>query len=115
MKRTRLKPRSKRSIQADLSKAVIREAVFLRDGYCCIMSVGVPGAPGCSGPLTPHHLRKASQGGAYEMENLVTLCSGHNTWVEDNPWSAHRLGLVCRNGETLDECWDKLRAARLVP
>lgn len=83
--------------------------MFARDGYRCLLS-GARCLPG----LTVHHLLKASQGGKYVSENLVTLCAPCNSAVEDHPRLFHTLGLVCRRGETLEECWAKLRSAGLV-
>lgn len=97
-------------------QAEVRRAVFKRDGGCIvralgemrIVSEGVP-VPGCFGPPSAHHLLKASQGGAYTEENLVTLCVGHNDWVEDQPRAAYALGLVIRRG---DHPADALRRRR---
>lgn len=81
-------------------RAVVREAVFTRDG-CCVLR-GVEGAGQCFGsPFTPHHRRKASQGGAYTVDNLVTLCAHHNDELEANADLAAigvALGLVIRRG-----------------
>jgi 5-methylcytosine-specific restriction endonuclease McrA len=73
----------------------VREAVFRRDGHRCQL---LPRDPEhrCWGPLTFHHLRKASAGGGYTEENGLTLCAGGNTWVEDHPDRALELGLVIR-------------------
>ncbi|MDE2096428.1 MAG: HNH endonuclease [Patescibacteria group bacterium] len=107
LKRTgRLNPMSaKRRAQAK-SRAEIREAVFARDKVCQ-WPVSYGGQFGfalcaskCFGPLTPHHLLKASQGGQYSMENLVALCARHNQEVEDHPMMARALGLVKRREVT---------------
>jgi 5-methylcytosine-specific restriction endonuclease McrA len=113
MKRSRLNPRSAKSKAADAEHDLVREAVFARDGYRCLLA-GRRDVPPCAGYLTPHHLAKASQGGAYVKEGLVTLCSFHNGWVEDHPNLAHEKGLVCRAGDTLLLCWARMRAAGLV-
>ena len=68
-------------------------AVFERDGHQCRLRWRME-AGDCFGPLTYHHLRKASQGGAYTMENGACLCAGHNVWVEDHPYRARGLGMV---------------------
>lgn len=81
---------------ADLPRrAKVREAVFARDNWTCRLAT-TRQVGGCLGPLTPHHVRKASAGGPYVEENLVTLCSHHNSWVEDHPIAAQMLGLVER-------------------
>jgi 5-methylcytosine-specific restriction endonuclease McrA len=79
-------------------RRAIREAVFRRDGHC----VALDKWPGhrCFGEQkeTVHHLKKASQGGRYVEENLVWLCSGFNSFVEDavgdDREALKRVGLV---------------------
>lgn len=111
---------AKRRAELDARRGV-RELVFDRDGHRC-QAAGAPllarveararlGVPleqlraavlelgRCYGPLTPHHLLKESQGGAYEASNLVALCSRHNSWVEDYPDHARALGLVVKSWE----------------
>lgn len=106
----RLNPVSpKRKAQKD-ERAEIRDRVFARDSYRCLLWFD----HNCEGGLTPHHLRKASQGGPYAVSNLVTLCAYANGLVEDEPDWTHRLGLVVRNGESLEEAWDRMHAAGLV-
>lgn len=91
----------------------IIDAVFARDGGCILRRhVHVVGR--CYGaPMTPHHLRKAGQGGTWTASNLVTLCAFHNGWVENWPQTAHRLGLVIRTGEIAADAWARMRAAGL--
>lgn len=102
-RRTRLRSRGA-SRQADRrSDGVVRAAVFARDGQVCRMAWHQDTE--CVGRLTPHHLRKASSGGAYSLENLVALCEFHNGWVEDHPQAATQLGLVVREG---DPAWQSL-------
>lgn len=72
---------SKKKAAANRLKPFIRGAVFARDGYQCRLK-GIPGAGECFGGLTPHHVLKASQGGAYTEDNLVTLCAHHNDQIE---------------------------------
>lgn len=88
----------------------VRHAVFVRDGWRCRLE----GLGGCWGPPTPHHLRKSQEGGPYVEENLVCLCAGHNTWVEDHPPEARRLGLVERGLETPEATWATLFACGLA-
>ena len=93
-------PRESAKRKAERAKhPEIREAVFQRDGGC--MLAWLKRDHVCSGArMTPHHLRKASaQKGGYTEENLVTLCAGANSYVEDFPDEAHALGLVIRSGE----------------
>lgn len=86
-----IKVKSERRYSENDYREQIRQAVFARDGGCVLFGEGW--GP-CSGPDTPHHLKKASAGGSYSMTNLVTLCSHHNVKVEDYPDEARALGLV---------------------
>lgn len=74
---------------------LVREAVFLRDQMKCRLAT-VQAAGPCGYQMTVHHLKKASAGGAYSLENLVTLCAVHNDWCEDHPIAAAHLGMVIR-------------------
>lgn len=56
----------------------------------------------CFGRLTPHHLLKASAGGAFSEDNIVVLCAGCNDWVEDHPLEATALGMVRRASTEVD-------------
>jgi hypothetical protein len=75
----------------------VRSAVFERDGGCLLHHHG-----NCAGvPLTPHHRRKASQGGKYTELNLMTLCSFHNDELEADAdfalWALHHGVVLKRN------------------
>lgn len=97
-RRRGVKPVSDRRAADRDRRDEVRAAVFARDRYCRLIDrADVAGT--CRGPLTPHHLRKASAGGGYTEDNLVALCAGHNTWVEDEPDLAYSLGLVRRRGD----------------
>jgi 5-methylcytosine-specific restriction endonuclease McrA len=79
-------------------RADVRAAVFARDDWRCRLH-GFTLAGACFGPLTPHHVVKSSQGGAYSLDNLVTLCSSHNDRLEADAGLARlavELGLVVR-------------------
>ena len=83
LKRTgRLSQKSKRKEEAAADELIEREFVFARDGRRCR-------AAGwwdpCMGPPTVHHVLKASQGGTYHRDNLVTLCAHHNGLLEADP------------------------------
>lgn len=94
----RLKPMSNKH-RAELEpRRDVRLQLNARDGGRCRLEQVAEAGP-CAGPATPHHLRKAGQGGEYDVDNLVTLCARHNTWVEDHPDAAHALGLVVRRGD----------------
>jgi len=72
----------------------VAEAAAERDGGCRLAHLG-----GCAGPLTAHHLRKSSSGGAYVSENIVSLCAFHNTFVEDHPEHPDCRALTIREGD----------------
>jgi 5-methylcytosine-specific restriction endonuclease McrA len=79
----------------------VRARVFARDRFTCVLR-GVAGAGTCFGPLTPHHKLKASQGGAYSEENLVSMCSSMNDRLEsdaDLAARARKLGYVILRGD----------------
>lgn len=97
LKRTgRLKPMSDKRRDQLPAEAVVRAAVFARDGHRCRIKPLLKGTrwERCWGRLTVHHLRKAGQCGAFTEENLISACAGHNGWVEDHPKLAAKLGLV---------------------
>lgn len=113
-------PKRRRGIRPVSAKAlalvdehrVVRERVFRRDQWRCQL-LALDARHRCTGaPLTPHHLQKSWKGGPYEDHNLVTLCAGGNTWVEDHPDEAWPLGLVVREGESIDEAWARMARAR---
>lgn len=103
----------RRTPQEFADRVRIRATVYARDGERCRLD-GHEGHECQSSLLTVHHLLKASQGGPYSVDNLVTLCAEANDWVEDNPDAAHSVGLVCRRGETVEDCWVQMRKAGLV-
>lgn len=111
----------RKALAADRHAAV--GAVFARDGWRKVQGVWVGGrcipaqvgAPGrCYGPLTPHRLKKGSAGGGYTVENVVAACARMNDWIEDHPDEAHAMGLVVRQGETVEEAWRRMQAHGLL-
>ncbi len=92
----KMSPSSTKRVNDLRRRRVVKEAVFRRDGGC-ILRDGRWGP--CYGILTVHHLKKASQGGAYDEANLVALCARHNGKVEDEPTMAHAMGLVVKSWE----------------
>ena len=92
-RRSRLRPVSAARASEAKERVRVRGLVFERDGWRCRM------APlgGCWGVLTFHHVKKASQGGAYSVENGATLCAFHNDLIEsdaDIAAVAESMGLV---------------------
>jgi hypothetical protein len=91
-----LRPKPKPAAETRRRAAVI-EAVFVRDARCLMESVGP-----CFGRQTPHHRRKAGQGGSFTEDNIVRLCSWHNDELEaDAPLArwGERHGFVLRTGD----------------
>lgn len=113
----RLSPRSVKREAEAAERFIIRGFVFARDGHRCLLA-GREAGPlthsRCSEPSV-HHLRKSAQGGEYQPWNLVTLCTWANGAIEDHPDEAWRIGLVCRRGETLPECYERMAVAGLTP
>jgi len=95
LRRSPLKPMSEKRRDAIPDRAQVRSQVFARDGYRC-QAASLFLDVRCFGNLTVHHLTKASQGGTYTPDNLVTLCARHNDLIEERPTIATALGLVRR-------------------
>ena len=92
LRRTSFLPRPRFDPDALADRRLIREAVFARDRWTCLLA-GVEGAGPCFGMLTVHHRRKASGGGAYRLNNLATLCALHNDALESDADVA-RIGVA---------------------
>ena len=98
-----MRPMSNKKRRQLAERARVRYAVFERDGGC--LAEGVKGLGKCWGPWTPHHVLKASQGGAYSPDNLITLCSHHNSLFEadaDAAEIARENGFVRKSWEAAD-------------
>lgn len=99
LKRSRLRAKPLEAAEAK-RRAEVRGLVFARDGFRCVLAdnpAAIAALGPCFGRITLHHLRKASQGGEYSVENGLTLCQAMNDAVEDNPRAAFLLGLVIRS------------------
>jgi hypothetical protein len=108
--RKRLKPQSDKRAAGAADRAAVREQVFERDHYRCqwplerihaVVHAGgrMPNAMLLAfhtEDLTYHHLRKASAGGEYSVANGLTLCSFHNSMIEDFPIECELVDLVIR-------------------
>jgi len=106
-RRKRINPVSKKRRDARPEHDAVVAAVFERDQGCRFLSFRAACEEAtrpaltladliCFGPPTPHHLKKASAGGLFTLDNLVQLCAAHNDWVEDHPKEATTMGLVIR-------------------
>lgn len=107
-----LPPQSDKRAGESEARRIVRLAVIARDRVCLLGPL--LGEDRCSGDLTFHHLRKRSQGGGWTLDNGVALCAKMNAWVEDFPLEAWRMGLVCRRGESLEACWERMRITGLL-
>lgn len=128
MKRSRLRGRSAKTIAAVPDRGFVRDQVFARDGFRCLLSRPLSLSPSlflilsggpllghkCFGPNTPHHILKAGQGGSYDTLNLVTLCVLANDLVEEYPGQAWNLGLVQLAGDSLADCWQRMVSVGLA-
>lgn len=81
--------RAKRKTLA-VPKDVYQE-VLARDHGC--RAAGV--APGqCAGRIDPHHVLRRSQGGPDTVENLISLCRLHHSWVHEHPAESYAFGFL---------------------
>lgn len=91
MKRTKLASSSKkgRAFDAEFDKA--KDAVRERSGGDCEVRSGV-----CTGRHEhTHHIRRRSQQGGNEPENLAGTCSRCHSWIHEHPaWSYENRWLV---------------------
>lgn len=112
LRRTKgVNPVSARRRASFSARAEVREQVAIRDRGVCRLSL-LSSSHHCAGGPETHELRKASaDSGTYTLANCVLTCSAANAWVEDFPDQAHALGLVVRNGETVDDALDRQRKA----
>ena len=83
---------AKRRSEALTRREVVRQA--LGPGAMCSLMLS-PDSGRCFGPIVGHELVKRSQlrGAHLDRRLIVALCSGHNSWVEDHPLEAQRLGV----------------------
>jgi ribosomal protein L32 len=97
----------KRAEKFDLH-AALRAKVIARDGGCVLHGET---DRDCIGRNTVHHRRKASACGAWSLKNLVCLCWGHNTDIENRPdyYRDRWPWLVVRPG---DAEYESLKAKR---
>ena len=94
MKRTRIKPRSKKRLAEVEQRRAVVAAVFHRDWFCCQAKTLVPQIR-CWGELDAHELLSRGRGGDYlDPENVTTLCRAHHDWCHDHPLEATAVGLL---------------------
>ncbi len=100
MKRSRLRPVSKRREREIAERRVMLEENFgPRDTWQCWVSHRPAMAlimGGCYGAVNGHEIVKRSQwrDGILEPKNILMLCNLHNEFVEREPDIAHKFGLM---------------------
>lgn len=111
MKRSRIR---QKPVEFDPERDALRRRVITRDRECVLLALDPNHRSRCTGGSDVHELRKRSAGGSiYDDRNCVFVCNAGNTVdIEGYPDWAHALGLVCRRGETLEDCWLRMAAAR---
>lgn len=95
LQRSPLRPVSLRKLREKRAERKVWEQVKERDKTCRLTALGGT----CFGPLTPHHVKKASQGGRFTLSNIVAGCAHHNGMVENEPALAYSLGFVVKPWE----------------
>ena len=105
MKRSPLRPVSPRRRALNAERRRLLEARYgKRNSWRCFVKdrpqmLALMGP--CFGPVDGHETLKRSRGGSIvDLDIIVMLCAHHNGWVEDNPQTAHALGLA-------DHGWEK--------
>lgn len=91
MKRSPMRPVSRKQAAKNREYARTRIEALERDGYACQLRTA---EHRCEGMLQTHHIVRRSQGGSNDAANLVTLCAAGHAWVHANPQAAADLGLL---------------------
>lgn len=93
MRRTRLRPVSKRRRDTFAERTLLILRVHERD-VTCQARTRVPEIE-CGGPLDVHEIipRSVWPRGELVEANCTLVCRSHHDWIGDNPVEAHRLGL----------------------
>ena len=99
MKRTKIRAVSSKRLKENVErKRRMIEHFGPQDEWKCQLAPNID-TP-CFGPIAGHEILKRSRGGSItDMDNIMLACSMHNSWVEDNPDEAHRLGLAKHSWE----------------
>lgn len=96
---------------------MIREQALKRDGGCVIgQLIGID----CEGPLDGHHKVPIEEGGAFEIDNVITLCHSHHPMLEGFRRRVLRFEAPVRCGHNhryehaRRECHERIRRQRLA-
>jgi hypothetical protein len=110
MKRSRLRPVSKKRRAENVErKALMEEKFGPRENWrCAFPQIDNGFGLGCFGDVNGHEVLKRSRGGSVtDMTIVVLACQYHNDWVEENPRQAHRMGLAAH-------AWDDAHVSPLT-
>jgi hypothetical protein len=105
-----IRRKSKHRAKIDRQRALLMLEYFGPRPWKCYMhgvwtiALGIDVGP-CYGRVDGHEVLKRSRAGStdenlLDMAGIRLLCSRHNTWIEDHPPEATRLGLA-------DHAWDR--------
>jgi 5-methylcytosine-specific restriction protein A len=96
----------------------VRQAVYARDEWLCVLA-GLQQLGPCVDGLSLQHRVPRGTGGSTvdwinDPANLATVCGdgtrGHHGWLEQHRTAAERLGLIVRRARTADATWQRLQA-----
>lgn len=107
MKRSRIRPVSDKRKALNAERKILMEEKFgpREEWRCSFADFGGENLAFVAlwthgGAVNGHEILKRSRGGSItDMENVVLLCDVHNSWVEDNPALATRMGLAAHSWE----------------
>lgn len=104
MKRTRLRPVSRKRRSETKARAEVRRVTFERAGYQC-QAREVWLDIECGGPLDCHEIvaRSAYPGGHLDPSNTLALCRRHHDAVDAEPLKAAAKGLKRWSWERKDK------------
>ena len=103
MKRTQLRPVSKKRLEVNRKRKELMIAYFGPEkSWKC--QIGVLIGTKCFGEVHGHEILSRSRSGRtdenlLDISNIVLACDYHNGWIEDNPKQAHELGLTVHSWE----------------
>ena len=98
VKRSRISPISakRRAYLEELDS--MRPAVKERSGGICEFAATIDR---CTAQATEvHHIKRRSQGGGNELENLIDLCGFHHRWIHTYPEEGFAAGFLKHAWET---------------
>lgn len=98
VRRTPLRPMSKKRRRAEVELAKSKQVVHRRAGGLCEARGFWLDECGWYG-TTAHHVLPRSAGGGHEPTNLLWICRQHHHFIHTNPERAYELGLLKKRGD----------------